>query len=551
MAAKDEVSSQIELLDCTCRDGGYYNAWDFSQDLIESYLSSLAAVGVPRVELGFRSLKSSGFKGACAYTTDRYLSSIAIPDSVQIAVMVNASELNSAEDGVTGALSALFSPADSSLVRIVRLACHAHEVSAVLDGVSWLKDHGYTVCLNLMQIAEQTADEVRNLARAVRRAPLDVLYFADSMGSLDPETTMNIVRVLRSEWNGLLGFHAHNNTGLAVSNSLAAAQAGVTWIDGTVTGMGRGPGNAPTEYLLLEHLGQESVFTGQFATFLRMVNDRFRPLQNQYGWGPNPYYYLSGKLAIHPTYVQEMQTDPRYGEDEILTVLDRLRDGEGKKFSPETLSGARHYYSGRPTGNWRPSDVFQGRDVLVIGPGPSAAEHAPAIETLIEQTRPYVIALNTVDAVRDELIDARAACHPMRLIADWDSHRRFAHPLILPISMLPKDVQDHYGGLQTLDYGTTVTPGTFTFGAYHSSIPVLLVAAYALAVAASGCAARVLLAGFDGYSADDARRAEVDSLLQSFHAADGACPVVSVTPTLYEVPVVSVYSGNFQGGPVQ
>ena len=57
---------------------------------------------------------------------------------------------------------------------------------------------------------------------------------------------------LRSHWKGELGIHTHNNLGKAISNSISAIENGVTWVDSTVTGMGRGPGNSETEYLLIE-----------------------------------------------------------------------------------------------------------------------------------------------------------------------------------------------------------------------------------------------------------------------------------------------------------
>lgn len=71
--------NNIKLLDCTLRDGGYYNAWDFPVDLVHQYLEAMQAASVDVVELGFRSLKNAGFKGACAFTTDHFIDSLVIP----------------------------------------------------------------------------------------------------------------------------------------------------------------------------------------------------------------------------------------------------------------------------------------------------------------------------------------------------------------------------------------------------------------------------------------------------------------------------------------
>ena len=67
------MKNQIKLIDCTLRDGGYYNSWDFSTELINDYLQVMSDLPVDYVELGFRSLKLNGFKGGCAYTTDKFI----------------------------------------------------------------------------------------------------------------------------------------------------------------------------------------------------------------------------------------------------------------------------------------------------------------------------------------------------------------------------------------------------------------------------------------------------------------------------------------------
>ena len=86
-------------LDCTLRDGGYYNNWDFETSLIEDYLQAMDSLKIDFVEIGFRTLKNNGFKGGVAYSTDSFLNSINIPpDQVdKIAVMINGSEISNSK----------------------------------------------------------------------------------------------------------------------------------------------------------------------------------------------------------------------------------------------------------------------------------------------------------------------------------------------------------------------------------------------------------------------------------------------------------------------
>lgn len=81
------------FLDCTLRDGGYYNSWDFPESLVNEYLHAMQAAGIDYVELGLRSLINNGFKGAYAYTKDDFVRSLDIPDGLKLGVMLNAAEL--------------------------------------------------------------------------------------------------------------------------------------------------------------------------------------------------------------------------------------------------------------------------------------------------------------------------------------------------------------------------------------------------------------------------------------------------------------------------
>ena len=535
------MKNKITLLDCTFRDGGYYNAWDFSADVIDRYLIAMKAAEVDVVELGFRFLANDGFKGPCAYTTDGFLRSLNIPDGLSIAVMLNGSDLLT-DFGLEPALERLFpEPAEDTPVNIVRFACHFHEFDRILPAVSWLNERGYRVGFNLMQIADRSHEELVQLARQARGYPIEVLYFADSMGSMTPDDTATIIGWLREEWDGPIGIHTHDNMGLALQNTLKAHAAGATWLDATVTGMGRGPGNARTEELVIE-AGELRDRAPNLVPLMDLVRSYFQPMKNQFGWGTNPYYYLSGKYGIHPTYIQEMLGDARYSDEDILAVIQHLRLEGGKKFSLNTLDVARHFYHGPPTGQWSPRERFAGRDVLLLGTGPGVGQHRDALERYIRDHQPLVLALNTQCAIDAELIDLRVACHPVRLLADCDAHTRLPQPLITPYSMLPKDVQASLADKEILDFGLNVQGDGFAFSDTHCTAPTSLVVAYALAVATSGQASRILMAGFDGYPADDPRSQEVRTLLASYLQSCQKLPLTAITPTRYAISTKSIYA---------
>jgi 4-hydroxy 2-oxovalerate aldolase len=531
----------VKLLDCTLRDGGYYNSWDFDITLIQDYLKAMDEISVDYVELGLRGFNNEGFKGACAYTTDSYIKSLVKPEGLKIGVMVNASDLIKYPDGIEMALTKLFSPAVESPVSLVRIACHVHEFEQALPASSWLKKQGYIVGLNLMQIADRSAEEIKKLAFAASNYPLDVLYFADSLGSLKPEETAEIIQIIRQGWHGPLGIHTHDNMGNALANSIRAIDDGVSWIDGTVTGMGRGPGNAKTEYLAIELEAHRQV-RANITPLMKLIEEYFKPLKQECGWGTNTFYYLAGKFGIHPTYIQEMLSDSRYIEEDILAVIEHLKSEGGKKFNINTLEAARNFYSGEPKGTWIPEDVISDKEVLIIGTGPSIFKHRKALEDYIQNNRPYVIALNTQSNISSELIDIRAACHPVRILADSAVHSNLPQPLVIPASMLSDNIIKAFRGKNLLDFGISIQENTFKFESNSCVLPNSLVLAYALAIATSGKATRILLAGFDGYGADDPRTSEVNNLLNQFTQVPTTPPVISITPTQYKISSSSVYA---------
>ncbi len=530
------------LLDCTFRDGGYYNNWDFPAEIWGPYFHSMEAAGIDYVEVGLRSLEGGGaFKGPFAFSRDEFIAALDIPASLRVGVMVNAAELVKHADGVVEAARQLFAERDKSPVELVRVACHVHEVEFALPACDWLKSVGYRVGLNLMQVADRSDQEIRSIAELVSRSKVDVLYFADSLGSLQPADCSRIIDLLRAHWQGEIGIHTHDNMGRAVANTIQALDDGVTWLDSTVTGMGRGPGNAQTEYLVVE-LDERRGTQANVAPLLRLIREFFQPMKQQYGWGSNLFYYLAGRHGIHPSFVQEMLSDCRYGDEDILAAIAHLRDqGGGKKFSVAALNAARHMTAGSGEGVWQPRSIISGREVLIVGTGPGVTRHRAAIESYIRRSRPFVLGLNAVASLSDGLIEMRAACHPVRLLADLVHHTRQQEALVAPGSMFAS-FTPNMGKKQLLDFEVSIAPGTFEFSETRAVIPSPLTLAYALAVATSGDASRILLAGFDGYGAGDPRMKEIRDVFMSYSEHPQAREVISITPTAHDIRSTSVYA---------
>ena len=273
-----------------------------------------------------------------------------------------------------------------------------------------------------------------------------------------------------------------------------------------------------------------------------LIANSFKPMKEKYGWGTNPFYYLSEINSVHPTYVQEMMADTRYNEEDIIAVIEHLGKGGGKKYSKNILGEARNFFTEKPQGNWSPVKLFEGKEVILIGSGPGASVHKKAIELFIKDSKPLVMALNAQSVIDNDLIDVRIACHPVRLMTDCESLNKLSQPLITPASILPSNVLGFLSSIELLDYGMGIQNTNHIYNETHCILSNPLVISYALAVASSGKAKRLLLAGFDGYSTDDPRRLENDIIFEKHQNVASAVPVIAVTPTLYNIESTSIYA---------
>lgn len=531
-----------QLLDCTLRDGGYYNQWDFSPDLVAEYLQAMETVGVDWIEIGFRFTPKNGFIGPYGYTTDAWLKTLQHPKGPRLGVMCNAKDLIEGQPSTEETIQQLFGPADHSPVDLVRLAAHFREAGQCAEAIRLLKGLGYRVGVNLMQAGGRTPQELQDHAGMLAETAPDVLYLADSMGSMTPDETERAIEAVRSVWDGSIGFHAHDNMGLALSNAEAAQRAGASWIDATVLGMGRGAGNLRLEYWLLEKTRHGGSVSG-LETLLALVTTRFSELQKQFGWGPSLFYHLSALYNVHPTYVQEMLADERYSQNAVVTALQRLGAQDASGYDESRLRKVMDDpETAHSPGESDVSGVLHDQDVILIGPGEQGQHHRDGLLQLLERQTGYVLCLNSNAWLPAECVDAWVACNPERLTLDrpyYEQHRgRLIAPGPLARERLGADALARY---EHVGYGMTVTTGGVQIGKREANLPAPLGALYAFAFAAAAGARRILLVGFDGYEIGDPRHAEMEDAIRAYEQAEGAIPLVALTPTTLNVTQRSVY----------
>jgi 4-hydroxy 2-oxovalerate aldolase len=535
---------ELKILDCTLRDGGYYNNWDFEPEVVAAYLESIALSKIEYVELGLRNFSKNEFLGAFAYTTEAFINSLDLPEGPTYGVMVDAKTILDSELNVEDAVNELFVHSKESRIDLVRIAAHFKEVEYSGPIVKHLKKLGYIVGLNLMQAGGKENNTIADKARQIKEwNSLDVLYFADSLGNMDGAEVARIVNVIRTEWEGPLGIHTHNNMGKGLDNTLTAASLGVTWLDTTITGMGRGAGNTQTESLLAVFNKQGSKYNSK--PIYELVIRYFESMQKECGWGSNLLYFLGAQNDVHPTYIQNLLSNSHYGTDEIVGAIDYLSNLEGTtSYNGMILDTALDFNGNKSevSGDSKIMGLFNGKDILIITNAPSTKRYAAAIELYIKMVKPIVISVNIVDSISPDLINYYVISHNSKFLSDTDKYKKLTKPVILPKHRFNKLEMSKFENNLIFDYGVEVTKGKFTTNHTYVTIPYDITTAYVLGLLLESEVKGIAAIGFDGYQNNDVRQQEMNDIFTSYNKIENSKPIVVLTPTTYSIGKGSIYA---------
>ena len=526
----------INILDCTLRDGGYYNLWNFKLNDVQEYINKISKSKIKIIEIGFKFFKKNPKFGKLAFVDESYLSKLKIPEDINIAIMINGQDLVNLGDQWKSILENSFKKNNNNKIEIIRIAVHYEEIFKISNHIKYLKLKGYRVFINLMQINKISNNRLRKFLVYIKKIKsVEVFYFADSLGCLRAENIKKICRIIKKNWTKPFGVHAHDNCGFALLNTLESMNNGAKWLDATIQGMGRGAGNVKTESLVSELLYRNLKNINYVAEPLfELAQGYFLEKKKRYNWGSSIYYNLAANYNIHPTYIQEILFENRYSHKKIIDIINLLRKTpSSSSFNTNLLKNnlfneVSPYY-------WDAKNYFKNRIVLIVGQGPSIKDNKDKILRFIKNKNSVTFCLNINKFLFNKNY-YNIISHEVRALVDQIEYKKL-HNIIMPTERL-KSILNKLNNKNIKNYGLITTSNRIHVMDSYCELPNSFAIGYALAICKASSAKEVYLVGFDGYSEQEQTNLEMSNYFQILLKYFKELNIRSLTNSRYNLPTI-------------
>ena len=234
---------KVIITDSSLRDGNHSVKHTISLDSIEKYCQFADKANIPIVEVGHgNGLAASSLLIGKSPNTDKEILTTARKNLKNSKLGVHTIPGLSTIDDAKAAID--------YGVDVFRVATHCTEATLSKSHIEYLAKTGKEVYGVLMMSALISPRELAEQAKIMDEYGAQAIIIMDSTGTYLPSDVMERISLLDAFTSVPVGFHAHNNLGCAVANSLAAVEAGATYIDACIRGFGAGAGNAPLELIL-------------------------------------------------------------------------------------------------------------------------------------------------------------------------------------------------------------------------------------------------------------------------------------------------------------
>jgi 4-hydroxy 2-oxovalerate aldolase len=242
------------IVDSTLRDGSHALRHQFTREQVGKIVTALDAAGVPVIEVSHGdglagSSLQYGFSGTSEMDLIEEARSAARNAKIAALLLPGVGTRKELKEAV------------SRGIQMVRVATQCTEADVSEQHFAMAKELGLETAGFLMMAHMRPPELLAEQALLMESYGCDCVYVVDSAGAmLPPDAAVRVAALKKALTRAAVGYHAHNNLGLGMGNTLAALEAGADWVDGTLRGLGGGAGNTATELLaaVLDRMGVDT-----------------------------------------------------------------------------------------------------------------------------------------------------------------------------------------------------------------------------------------------------------------------------------------------------
>lgn len=388
---------EIKLLDCTLRDGGYLNDWNFGHNNLISIFERLVDANVDMIEIGFLDDRRQ-------FDINRSI----MPDTDCVEKIYGKLEPKQAM--VVGMIDygtcriENIKPCSESYLDAIRVIFKKHLREKALDFCAQIKKKGYKVFAQLVSVTSYEDEEMMDLIRIANEVKPYAVSMVDTYGLMHQDNLQHYFDLLNE--NLLpeigLGYHAHNNFQMGYANCITMMSQKterMMLVDGTIYGMGKSAGNAPIE-LIAMYLNHRYGKKYNISQFLEAIDSNIMGFYKTVTWGYNMFYYMAASNDCHPNYVSYLMDKRTLSVQSINEILGKLEGEKKLLYDKNYIEQLYKEYQNIDVDDEKDIEAlkrtFRGKGVLLIGPGQSIERQYETICTYKKNNIPITVSVNFV-----------------------------------------------------------------------------------------------------------------------------------------------------------
>lgn len=388
---------KVGMLDCTLRDGGYVNNWNFGHCVIAGTYKRLEAAGVEFIETGFLDERTEFDINRSIVPDTRGFNEIfrgiRKHGSIPVAMI---------DYGTCGLKN--IQNCDDTFLDGIRVIFKKDKIDEALLFCREIKEKGYKLFIQAVSITSYSDREILDYVQKINEVEPYAFSIVDTYGLLDERKLKNYFYIIDNNLSAgiRIGYHAHNNFQLAFSNTirfLAMETQREIIADATVYGMGKSAGNCPGE-LIAMHMNEKYGKSYDLNQLLEILDTDLMPVYKEHYWGYKYNFYISAMQNVHPDYVRFLLEKKTLTVSSVNAILADIPKKKKLTYDEPYIKNAYIAYQSGSIDDREAilslKQVLSGRDILMIGPGKSIIHSKERIDRHIQDNKSIVISLNFI-----------------------------------------------------------------------------------------------------------------------------------------------------------